>query len=142
MEQKNIRFNIFGGVNRIDASTDEWGEIKVWNEGENIGDHIAIAKFFIDECEIYITDIEIIKSERIKGYDKMIIDILKGLSRLFSKPILTTAIKTKNLFSKNGFIPVLDDSLTNSVILKKGLWGDSDLIWIPEALVNKTIMVQ
>jgi hypothetical protein len=135
---KNVRFIIHANESKIEGNTDIQGQIDLTIEKNLIGS----CGFVIDELEIYVDLIEIKEKYLKQGYGRMLIDILKGLSRIINKPIVLYVTGHKSFYINNGFVSILDYCLTNNLILSKGIWKHNDLIWIPEALLNRKVKIE
>lgn len=113
---EGVRFNIDGGSSNIIGIDDKWGEITVYqNKSE-----VANAGFTIQYDQIYIDTIETVKEFQNKGYGTAIIDIIKGLSRIFNKAIIVDC----------------DNEISYKFFMGRGFISYEDLIvvWIPEKL--------
>jgi len=110
----NIKFIIDGGCSNIININDRWGEIKLL-KGKTI---ISNVGFIIQNDQIYIDTLIINEPIKKSIYPEIIIGILKGLSKIFGKPL---------------FFDCDDADLYSFLITQEFIsMNDITLCWIPK----------
>lgn len=131
-----------GGQSKIEDIDDNWGEIKLYKSS---GSKIGETGFIISDYQISVDTITIENPYIRKGYGKLIMDILKGLSRLHNKPIVLYSLRESyGFYVAMGFKKlkkIHDDRKKIVVVIFKSKnepkIEELDMIWLPESLRRK-----
>lgn len=136
-----IRLKVNGGMNKYgDDNPDWWGEIQVLKDGNAIGG----AGFTVSDLEIYVDSLNMDAEYQCLGYGSMIMDVIKGLSRFLRKPIILYSVgDSLPYYEKMEFCSCLDEKYSKKIVFNSDDPdpSDKDLIWIPECLRRRKILV-
>lgn len=121
----NVSFTVTIEESTIDGIDDRSGNINIFLRKNKIG---AI-DFLILADQLYIVDTKIYNEKyRNKGYGTQALEIIKGISRALSKPILTDYESNHgfSFYTKNGF---------------KCISNSRCMVWLPEQLRDKNEII-
>jgi hypothetical protein len=107
--------------------------------------------FLFDENQISVIDVDVVNNHKNKGYGKMMLSVMKGISMTFKKPIYLYAATSEVIpyYEKCGFIHLnmfQNGNYENQHVIFENLnpektWDSQvtefDFVWIPHGL--KTI---
>lgn len=135
----NIRMR--GGQSKMEGIEDTWGEIKLYKKDIKV----AETGFIISDYQISVDTITVEFIYTRKGYGTLIMDILKGLSRLHNKPIVLYSLKESyGFYTTMGFkkLKKIHDDKKKTVIVifktkNEPKIEDMELVWLPESMRNK-----
>jgi hypothetical protein len=141
MSENELVIKMRGGQSKIEDIDDNWGEIKLYKLKEKVGE----TGFIISDYQVSVDTITIETPFIRKGYGTLIIDILKGLSRLHNKPIVLYSLKESyGFYVAMGFkkLKKIHDERKKTVVVifktkNEPKIEEMELIWLPESMRGK-----
>jgi N-acetylglutamate synthase-like GNAT family acetyltransferase len=141
MCKNDVEIKMRGGRSKIKGIDDIEGDITIFKSGEKVGE----AGFIITNYQISVDTITIEDKFIRLGYGKLLVNLLKGLSRLLSKPIVLYSLKESyEFYASMGFTKLkkIHNEKKKLVIVmfkskNEPKIEDLDLIWLPESLRRK-----
>ena len=94
MQKNDIEIRWRGGLSKIESIDDSWSEIRLFKNGEKVGD----TGFTISNYQIAVDTIDIEEKFQRQGYGRLLVSLLKGLSRLLNKPIVLYSLRDSYQF--------------------------------------------
>jgi len=105
---------------------------------------VCTVKFWVDETQIYISDLDTHKRHRRCGYGRLIMDYMKFLAEVLQKPIILYSVDTSaKFYEKLGMECLSSAKMKRKIIIinespdYKHTWNKADFIWIPNCLKRK-----
>jgi|GEM_PF-5005013 N-acetylglutamate synthase-like GNAT family acetyltransferase len=141
MCKNDVEIKMRGGRSKIKGIDDIEGDITIFKSGEKVGE----AGFIITNYQISVDTITIEDKFIRLGYGKLLVNLLKGLSRLLTKPIVLYSLKESyEFYASMGFTKLkkIHNEKKKLVIVmfkskNEPKIEDLDLIWLPESLRRK-----
>jgi len=141
MCKNDVEIKMRGGRSKIKGIDDIEGDITIFKSGEKVGE----AGFIITNYQISVDTITIEDKFIRLGYGKLLVNLLKGLSRLLTKPIVLYSLKESyEFYASMGFTKLkkIHNEKKKLVIImfkskNEPKIEDLDLIWLPESLRRK-----
>jgi hypothetical protein len=141
MCKNDVEIKMRGGRSKIKGIDDIEGDITIFKSGEKVGE----AGFIITNYQISVDTITVEDKFIRLGYGKLLVNLLKGLSRLLSKPIVLYSLKESyGFYVSMGFTKlkkIHDEKKKLIIVMFKSKnepkIEDLDLIWLPESLRRK-----
>jgi len=141
MCKNDVEIKMRGGRSKIKGIDDIEGDITIFKSGEKVGE----AGFIITNYQISVDTITVEDKFIRLGYGKLLVNLLKGLSRLLSKPIVLYSLKESyEFYASMGFTKLkkIHNEKKKLVIVmfkskNEPKIEDLDLIWLPESLRRK-----
>jgi N-acetylglutamate synthase-like GNAT family acetyltransferase len=130
-----------GGKSRIKGIDDYWAEIKVYS-GKTI---IGKVGFTMSRIQIMVDTLVIYENHKRKGYGTLLIDFIKGISRMMKRPIIIFSLtEAVEFYEKMGFKKINEvrkNKVYNLILTyecdEEPVIDDLNLIWIPENIRKK-----
>ena len=141
MIQNDLIIKVHGSQSKISNIDDVEGEIKIYKAGKYIGE----IGFVITDYQISVDTLTIEDTFIRLGYGRLLINLVKGLSRLLNKPIvLYSLINSYPFYVKMGFkkLKKIHDEKKKIIIVmfkskNEPKIDDHDMIWLPESMRRK-----
>jgi len=141
MCKNDVEIKMRGGRSKIKGIDDIEGDITIFKSGEKVGE----AGFIITNYQISVDTITVEDKFIRLGYGKLLVNLLKGLSRLLTKPIVLYSLKESyEFYASMGFTKLkkIHNEKKKLVIVmfkskNEPKIEDLDLIWLPESLRRK-----